>query len=73
MELGEKYRVTPAFSVAKNCERPRSMVGKVTYIHPRGRFVVLEFDGGSRECFPPEQLTESNRVRDKQNRREING
>lgn len=64
VELNQCYRVKPVF--AKMKEGPSvSLVGKVVYIHPKGRYVVLEFDGPngkSREAFYPEQLTDKNRV-----------
>lgn len=64
VELNQRYRVKPV--LAKMKEGPSvSLIGKVVYIHPKGRYVVLEFDGPigkSREAFYPEQLTEKNRV-----------
>lgn len=60
VELNQCYRVKPVFTKMK--EGPSvSLVGKVVYIHPKGRYVVLEFDGPigkTREAFCPEQLTE---------------
>lgn len=41
---GDKLRVKPAF--AKNEGGvPHYMTGKVVYIHPAGRYAVLEFEG----------------------------
>lgn len=58
MEIGKWHRVAPVFSIEK--EGPgRFMMGKVVYVHPQGRFAVLEFEGrwGTvRESFWPEQL-----------------
>ena len=67
MELNQKYRVTPAFTKT-NVEACKSMVGRVVYIHPEGRYAVLEFEGPggkSRESFPLDQLTDKNRVLEK--------
>lgn len=64
IELNQCYRVKPVFPKMKD-EQSISMVGKVVYIHPEGRYVVLEFSGPkgkAREAFYPEQLTEKNRV-----------
>lgn len=65
MQIGEEYRV---FSDSVPCKTPNvrpRIHGKVTYIHPQGRFATLEFQGihgKFRECYYPEQLTEQNRV-----------
>lgn len=52
------YRVAPHF--AQNMlAKVKSQVGKVVYVHPKGRFATLEFPGEKgkpRECFFPEQL-----------------
>jgi len=64
IELNQCYRVKPVFPKVKD-SLSVSMVGSVVYIHPEGRYVVLEFHGqkgNSREAFYPEQLTEKNRV-----------
>lgn len=58
MELGKYYRVKPVFAVEKE-GAGRFMMGRVIYIHPQGRFAVLEFEGAmgtARECFWPEEL-----------------
>lgn len=68
MIVGECYRVKPVFTAAKDGQRPVTMTGKVLYVHPKKRFAVLEFTKGIRECFCPEQLTEENRVRDRNRR-----
>lgn len=68
--LNQKYRVKPAFSMVKD-GLGEPMVGKVIYIHPQNRYVVLEFQGPngvSREAFDLPLLTEKNRVLDKKNR-----
>lgn len=64
IELNQKYRVSPAFTKT-NVETSKTMVGRVVYIHPEGRYAVLEFEGlagVARESFYLEQLTEANRV-----------
>lgn len=64
MQVGEIYRVR---TDSVYCEgqgvhlRPR-VKGRVIWVHPKGRFAVLNL-GGHRECYYPEQLTERNRVR----------
>lgn len=70
VELNQKYRVKPAFSMVKD-GLGEPMVGKVIYIHPQNRYAVLEFkgpNGVSREAFDLPLLTEKNRVLDKKNR-----
>ena len=54
--------------VVKKCDNSgdsiRNMRGRVVYVHPKGRFAVLEFPGISgteREAFWPEELTAENR------------
>ena len=64
IELNQCYRVKPFFPKVKD-GLSVSMVGRVVYIHPEGRYAVLEFHGqkgNSREAFYLEQLTERNRV-----------
>lgn len=60
MQIGESYMVTPAFSVTVQEFRPRPMKGKVIYVHPKGRYATLEFEGtrhgNPRECFPLSEL-----------------
>lgn len=56
MEIGEKYRVRPEFTSSKDGTSGVRMVGTVTWVHPKGRFAVLEFAGGVREVFYPQQL-----------------
>ena len=57
MEVGQKYRVKPAFTTYKDGTAGVRMTGRVVWAHPKGRFAVLAFAGGVRECFYPEQLT----------------
>ena len=58
MQLGEKYKVITESSLcdAKNVRRP--LCGRVVYVHPLGRFAVLEFTGirgNFRESYFPEE------------------
>ncbi len=43
MKIGERYSVIPAF--AGDTVKTAPQVGRVVYVHPRGRYAVLEFDG----------------------------
>lgn len=63
MEVGEKYRVVPDFITYKDGTAGTRMTGRVIWVHPKGRFAVLEFKSGVREVFTPDQLTEKRRVR----------
>ena len=56
MKLGEKVvRMPETFrDYGEESRTPRAVAGRVTYIHPKGRFhmVELETPGGAlRECF----------------------
>ena len=55
---GEWYLVAPQF--AQNVlAKEKKQVGKVVYVHPKGRFATLEFAGKygrPRESFFPESL-----------------
>ena len=67
VEMNQKYRVKPVFSVTQK-GKPRAMVGRVVYVHPEGRYAVLEFEGPkgkARESFWPENLTDRNRLLEK--------
>lgn len=68
MEVGQKYRVKPAFTTYKDGTAGVRMIGRVIWVHPKGRFAVLAFAGGVRECFYPQQLTEKNLVVTKKGR-----
>lgn len=57
MENDEKYRVKPVFASSNDGTSGVRMVGRVVWVHPKGRFAVLAFAGGVREVFYPEQLT----------------
>lgn len=53
IRVGDKLRVAPVFA-KHDGGVPRYMTGKVVYIHPKGRYAVLEFKGvhgKSREGF----------------------
>lgn len=66
MQLGERYMVTTESSVCDRTNARHTIRGKVVYVHPEGRFAVLEFQGirgKFRESFFPEQLTDNNKVR----------
>ena len=69
VQIGEEYRVLPAFVAnIDDGKQSRKQVGKVVYVHPKGRYALLSFEGVSgkpRECFYSEQLTEKNRVQRK--------
>ena len=59
MQLGECYRVIPEAAIPDARNHRNRMWGTVIYVHPKGRFVTLEFQGvhGSfRESFFPEDL-----------------
>lgn len=62
-KLGKEIRVIPAFSYGferGGTERTgKRMKGKCIYVHPKGRFVVLEFTfkaGRLREAFTMEEM-----------------
>ena len=70
IELYQKYRVKPAFAKGEGGVE-QSLEGRVVYIHPKGRYAVLEFkgpQGKARESFELSELTECNRVREKKGR-----
>lgn len=53
MEIGQKFRVKPAFAHAEKNET-NMQTGTVVWVHPAERFAVLEFEGITgkpRECF----------------------
>ena len=56
MKLGEKVvRMPETFrDYGEENRTPRAVAGRVTYIHPKGRFHMVEFEtpgGALRECF----------------------
>ena len=60
MQVGEVYQVrTDVVCCEDNRQNFRPKVaGRVTWVHPAGRYAVLMLPGGHRECYYPEQLTE---------------
>lgn len=67
VELGQRFRVMPYFT-GRDAREEKIQTGIVVYVHPKGRYAVLEFDGESgrpREGFFLDQLTQRNRVRQK--------
>lgn len=55
--LGKEFRVEPVFASEAICGKKQT--GKLVYVHPLGRFGVLEFEGVNgkcRESFWPEEL-----------------
>ncbi len=60
MEIGEIYRVRPVFATGTDASG-KTMKGKVVYVHPRGRYATLAFEGvngTARECFFPDELVQ---------------
>lgn len=56
MKLGEKVvRMPETFrDYGEESRTPRAVAGRITYIHPKGRFHMVEFEtpgGALRECF----------------------
>ena len=50
IKLGDRITVKPAtFDVPGKDGKPKGVPGTVVYIHPAGRYCVLEFDVGRRE------------------------
>ena len=50
IKLGDRITVKPAtFDVPGEKGRAKAIPGTVVYIHPAGRYCVLEFDVGRRE------------------------
>lgn len=53
IKLGDRITVKPAtFDVPGKDGKPKAIPGTVVYIHPAGRYCVLEFDVGRRETAP---------------------
>lgn len=61
VQLGERCQVLPAFIAnINNALTNRTQVGKVVYVHPKGRYAVLEFEGvygNPREGYRMDELT----------------
>lgn len=50
MKLGDRIAVKPVtFDIPGNDGKPKAIPGTVVYIHPAGRYCVLEFEVGGRE------------------------
>lgn len=50
IKLGDCITVKPAtFDVPGKDGKPKAIPGTVVYVHPAGRYCVLEFDVGRRE------------------------
>lgn len=70
IKLGHYYKAKPQFTVladhvggvarcGSGAIQPKLAAGKCVYIHPKGRFVTLEFpvrSGVLRECFRTEEV-----------------
>lgn len=59
--VGRKFRVVPEFMRPKyesKAESVRPIPGRVIWVHPKGRFAVLQFDFNEpiRECFTLQEL-----------------
>ena len=69
IKIGMRFRVKPTFSKPDGANSDTKLQpGRAVYIHPKGLYAVLEFDGvfgNPRESFPLAQLTENNLVREK--------
>lgn len=62
IKLGDRITVKPAtFDVPGKDGKPKAIPGTVAYVHPAGRYCVLEFDVGRRE---PVTIRESFRLID---------
>lgn len=56
VEIGQKVTKRPSWGIGgnKNGEKAQPLTGYVWYIHPKGRYYVVEFpmrNGRIRECF----------------------
>ena len=50
MKLGDRITVKPVtFDIPVNGGKPKAIPGTVVYIHPEGRYCILEFEVGIRE------------------------
>ena len=62
MEIGQKVSCTPLTLAADpHYKKLEKKTGRIVYIHPRGRYVAVEFttrDGQKlRESFAPDEIT----------------
>lgn len=67
MEIGERYRLKPAF-MSDRVDGGNIMIGTIVRIPGHRRFAEVEFPGGVRECFSPGELTGENLVRGRRRR-----
>lgn len=61
IKVGMMFRVAPEFGRTSKGMVNHTQEGSVVWVHPKGRFAVLEFEGVTgkpRECFFPELLTQ---------------
>ena len=50
IKLGDRIAVKPVtFDIPGNDGKPKAIPGTVVYIHPGGRYCILEFEVGIRE------------------------
>ena len=50
IKLGDRIAVKPVtFDIPGNPGKPKAIPGTVVYIHPEGRYCILEFEVGIRE------------------------
>lgn len=52
VRVGDTVRRVPNLSGGKDGIRSPAEEARVVYLHPRGRFHVVRFRCGFRECFP---------------------
>ena len=57
MKVGSTYRAVAfwQFANGNGPQKPKQR-GRCVYVHPRGRFCVLEFRGGIRASYTPDEL-----------------
>lgn len=68
MQIGEVYMVRIHSSTTDITGIKHPVKGRVVYVHPKGRYTTLEFEGVHgkfREAFTAQQLTTENRIRQK--------
>lgn len=51
LEMGDTVQRRPVSFSDSDAKNARLMRGKVVYVHPAGRFHVVEFEKGVRESF----------------------
>lgn len=61
MQIGDRVRAVPSWSFGKAGaggmrELPEEEPATVVWIHPLGRFAVVEYDNGLREAFAPGEI-----------------